>query len=256
VTADGSVIVGSLYLADEQLARRADVAAGIWSEEIGRMVPLQDVLVSDYGLDQSLEGYHLTIVRDITDDGRFMVGNSINPAGLSEAWLVDLGPSVLLPGDYNDNGTVEQADLDLLGIEIAAGTNNVVFDVNGDQLVNAADRDVFLGGDLISSGNKLNGDAEFDGQVQFADFVILSSNFGKSGVWSQGDFDVDGVVQFGDFVILSNNFGQSVAAAAAVPEPATTTLLSLTCLVGVVAFGRRRCSHTSKDRRSFFAAMT
>jgi hypothetical protein len=110
VTADGSVVVGRLYLSDEILDRRADIVAGIWTEEAGRMVPLQDLLVSEYGLGDSLAGYHLTGVYDVTDDGRFMVGHAINPAGLDEAWLVDLGPPALVAGDFNASGTVDAAD--------------------------------------------------------------------------------------------------------------------------------------------------
>jgi hypothetical protein len=142
------------------------------------------------------------------------------------------------PGDYNSDGVVDRDDLDLLGTEIVAGTNEAMFDLNADALVNADDRDDFLGGDLITVGNRLNGDADFDGEVQFSDFVILSNNFGNSGVWSDGDFDVDNVVQFSDFVILSNNFGLSAAAAAAVPEPAGIWL----ALVGFLALVRgARC---------------
>ncbi len=52
------------------------------------------------------------------------------------------------------------------------------------------------------------GDANRDGEVTFADFLILSSNFGKQvdAVWADGDFDGDGMVSFADFLILSANF--------------------------------------------------
>jgi hypothetical protein len=132
--------------------------------------------------------------------------------------LVDVSP-VILGGDFNNDGVADAADLDLLGADAAAGTNTSLYDLNGDSLVNDADRDVFLSGDIITSGNKLNGDADFSGDVQFSDFVILADNFGMPGIWSEGDFDVSGDVQFPDFVILANNFGLSAAAAAAVPEP-------------------------------------
>ena len=68
--------------------------------------------------------------------------------------------------------------------------------------------------------DRLNGGANFDGEVQFSDFLILSDNFGQvDGSWSAGDFDSDGLVGFRDFVILSNNFGKSAPIAASVPEP-------------------------------------
>lgn len=51
------------------------------------------------------------------------------------------------------------------------------------------------------------GDANRDGQVNFADFLILSVAFGTEGDWPSGDFDGDGVVTFSDFLVLSSNFG-------------------------------------------------
>ncbi len=70
----------------------------------------------------------------------------------------------------------------------------------------------------------LGGDANTDGVVTFKDYLILESNFGKSGVmgWAQGDFNGDGVVSFKDYLILEASFGKST-----VPEPATLAVLAL-----------------------------
>lgn len=52
------------------------------------------------------------------------------------------------------------------------------------------------------------GDANEDGEVSFADFLILSANFGQvSASWEDGDFNEDGNVNFADFLLLSRNFG-------------------------------------------------
>jgi hypothetical protein len=61
--------------------------------------------------------------------------------------------------------------------------------------------------------NTIAGDANGDGTVNFADFVIVSNNYGKSSASGPavGDFDFDGQVNFADFVILSNNYGKSAA---------------------------------------------
>ena len=81
------------------------------------------------------------------------------------------------------------------------------------------------------------GDLDQDGTVAFADFLVLSQNFGTAGDYSQGDVDCDGTVAFADFLTLSSNFGQSAAAeAASVPEPSGAALL----LIGLVAIARRR----------------
>jgi hypothetical protein len=185
-----------------------------------------------YGINKTSDPLDRELVRINPETGEtdFIGFLEVHMASLT---FVYPGNPVVVDGDFNSDGVVDRDDLDLLGTEIAAGTNDVMFDLNADALVDTGDRDEFLGGDLITTGNKLNGDADFDGEVQFSDFVILSNSFGNPGVWSDGDFDVDGVVQFGDFVILSNNFGLS-AAAAAVPEPAGIWL----ALVGLLVLVR------------------
>ena len=57
------------------------------------------------------------------------------------------------------------------------------------------------------------GDANFDGHVDFTDFLILEASYGLStahmtplGAWESGDFDLDGVVGFGDFLLLQDNY--------------------------------------------------
>ena len=53
------------------------------------------------------------------------------------------------------------------------------------------------------------GDSDRDGDVDFTDFLRLSSNFGKAedAVWADGDWTLDGAVDFADFLALSANFG-------------------------------------------------
>jgi hypothetical protein len=118
-------------------------------------------------------------------------------------------------GDFNNDGLVGVADLDLLSAEVAGGGANAAFDLTNDNNVNQADVNALLG-----ITNRLNGDVDFNGQVQFPDFVVFASNFGQGGrTWSQGDFDSSGAVQFPDFVLFAGNFGKSApAATAVVPE--------------------------------------
>ncbi len=79
------------------------------------------------------------------------------------------------------------------------------------------------------------GDANLDGTVSFADFSILQTKFGQAGTWLDGDFNDTGDVTFADFAIQQANFGMTVAPAA-VPEPATLSLLAL----GSLTLLRRR----------------
>ncbi len=62
------------------------------------------------------------------------------------------------------------------------------------------------------SDERLAGDADGDGSVDFADFLVLSANFGRSAdvAFADGDFDEDGEVDFADFLLLSANFGIQV----------------------------------------------
>lgn len=86
----------------------------------------------------------------------------------------------------------------------------------------------------------LTGDLDGNGMVDFSDFLTLSGNFNSATTrYEDGDIDCTGDVGFTDFLALSGNFGASGAAAASVPEPATTTLLSMAMLCGL-AFRRKR----------------
>ena len=58
----------------------------------------------------------------------------------------------------------------------------------------------------------LPGDADGDGKVDFADFVIVARNYGKTNAtWSDGDFNNDGSVGFDDLLIVARNYGKSVS---------------------------------------------
>ena len=96
-------------------------------------------------------------------------------------------------------------------------------------------------GELSSCNPNTMGDLDGSGDVAFADFLILSNNFGSevSG-HTEGDIDCSGDVAFADFLILSNNFGQAVGAqASSVPEPSSCVLLCLAGLFGGVLRRRR-----------------
>ena len=188
--------------------------------------------------------------------GRF---NPVNDATSVNNKALSNGELVLSPNEFRDITFDVPADATDLIIKVEAystfpnevvGFDNiritagslVVGDCNGDGAVTKADVDCACGNkedlsSILASIGSLPGDADFDGQVQFPDFVILANNFGKAGQYSTGDFDCDGQVQFPDFVILANNFGKSgSAAAAAVPEPASWGLLAL----GLAWLPRRR----------------
>ncbi len=80
------------------------------------------------------------------------------------------------------------------------------------------------------------GDFDGNGRVEFADFLILSTNFGNAGEVPEGDTDCNGQIEFADFLVLSANFGADTNAVA-VPEPETATVL-MVCLLAFAAISR------------------
>ena len=75
------------------------------------------------------------------------------------------------------------------------------------------------------------GDIDGSGDVAFADFLILSQNFGQAATdHTTGDIDCSGDVAFADFLVLSQNFGQTVGGAETVPEPSTLGLFGISAL--------------------------
>ena len=104
------------------------------------------------------------------------------------------------------------------------------FDCDGNSSFDFADMNCLDATRISDALNRLGlvqGDANGDGNVDFGDFLILSSNFGESGSYTEGDFDGNGAVEFADFLSLSSNYGATSTASALVPEPSGICLVFL-----------------------------
>jgi hypothetical protein len=93
---------------------------------------------------------------------------------------------------------------------------------------------ISVAGDDLLVGYTLMGDADLDGDVDFADLVKVAQNYGQTGgkYWYEGNFDYDGDVDFADLVRVAQNYGMSLPAAvpAAVPEPGTISSAAAECV--------------------------
>lgn len=149
--------------------------------------------------------------------------------------LVFSGPfSGGTPGDFDGNGEFDAADIDALTAAIASG--DASFDLNGDAVVDAGDRTVWI----TEIKNTWFGDANLDGEFNSSDFVnVFTSGKFEAGInasWAEGDWDGDGKFTTGDFVAAFTDGGFEVGprgATQAVPEPSSLVVVTLAFLFGL-----------------------
>ena len=141
-------------------------------------------------------------------------------------------------GDVNQDSVLDVGDIDRLTQAVTESETSLFFDFNQDREVTLEDRRVWV----EELAGTFFGDVDLDGEVQFADFLVLAENFGEAGGWSHGNFDGVGTVDFPDFLLLAENFGLSnEPAAKSVPEPASLLLLVASTLF---CAAHRQCRNT------------
>ena len=159
-------------------------------------------------------------------------------------WLTDNLSIIRIAGDFDDSGDYTTSDVNELVAAIAAGSNNVAYDLTLDGSVDATDLEVWRGiaGDVLyaSGAPILLGDANLDGAVDGQDFIAWnSSKFTMTARWSDGDFNADGVIDGQDFIVWNIHKFQSADGSTAVPESGLLQLWSLIWLRSVATTGRQ-----------------
>ena len=178
---------------------------------------------------------------------------------LNDAWvlkLVDLGddPQVsekydlfTFTGNFNGSAVIGPITL-LLDANYTLDANSALdWDVDDiDVVVEPATTGfrVYVTGIGLSV---LPGDADDNGVVNAADYIVLKTNMGQAtgATTADGDFDDDGDVDWADLQILQTHYGETIAASGTIPEPATLGLLA----IGALAAIRRRQGFGGQVRR-------
>jgi hypothetical protein len=160
------------------------------------------------------------------------------PVEFRKLTLTPLLPSTIA-GDFNSNGLLDVADINMLEVKVAGGANPEAYDLNQDSKVDTGDLGVWVR-DLKKTWI---GDADLNGQFNSEDFVRVFEagkyNWTVAADWSQGDWNGDLRFNSSDLVSAFADGGFEAGlrtAVAAVPEPSSAALGLLA--VGSLAFAR------------------
>jgi hypothetical protein len=174
----------------------------------------------------------------LLSDNIFKFDGTLSYPGTRVVLRID---DVSMFGDFDNDMTLDCADIDALVAEIAGGGMGAEFDLNDDMAVDIADLNLWLeeAGTFNVGGAYLPGDANLDGTVDLLDFDEWNSHkFTSNASWCSGDFNADGFIDGFDALIWNQFKFLSSDTAAAVPEPGCTCYLL--ALVGLIGGNSRR----------------
>ena len=129
------------------------------------------------------------------------------------------------PCDFDESAYCDLTDLNALAAELIDGGDSLVFDVDGDGVVDRRDAEQWRIDAAKLNGFEsayLPGDRNLDGSVGAGDLTFLGRLWLRTvRNYSSGDFDFSGVVDAADLNIMALHWGQTIALSepATVPEP-------------------------------------
>ncbi|MCP4192436.1 MAG: hypothetical protein GY768_17620 [Planctomycetaceae bacterium] len=156
--------------------------------------------------------------------------------------VVRLHATPTTSGDFNGNGKLDAADIDLLSAAVREGSQANLFDLSKDGKLDETDRLIWLG-DLKKT---ILGDSNLDGRWNSTDFVVAfqfgqyQDSISQNSNWSAGDWNGDGDFDSSDIVAAFQNGGYEPGLRA-VPEPSCHWLGHLA--ISLLAFGLRKNKH-------------
>ncbi|MCA9217145.1 MAG: PEP-CTERM sorting domain-containing protein [Planctomycetales bacterium] len=163
-------------------------------------------------------------------------GDADNPAGLRVDGLVAFAMAGGLGGDYNGNGVLDAADIDLLATAVMENSDDLRFDANADGAVTGDDRQFWV----TELANTWIGDSNMDGEFNSTDFVVVfgageyEDELTANSTWATGDWNGDKEFNSSDFVAAFSDGGyEKGPRPAPVPEPSATILLLMACVMFV-----------------------
>ena len=171
---------------------------------------------------------------DGTSDGFSLQRVNANAFGNDSAsWFGAPGtPGELLasiPGDLDGNGVVDPDDINALFVQMRSADPDLSFDLTGDGLVNAADRDRLVE-EILSIPY---GDANYDGVFNSEDFVAVfisgqyEDNLALNSTWQTGDWDGNGEFDTEDIVLsFIKGAYQATASTASAPTATASPLVA------------------------------
>ncbi len=125
-----------------------------------------------------------------------------NDNGAGE-YLLLLSSNNTLDGDFNDDGSYDCDDIDLLTAAVIQGSD-LNYDLTGDGQLNLADRDAWLLEAGLANGlgsAYLLADVNLDNRVDGGDFLIWNQyKFTATGSYCRGDINMDGQTDGIDFL--------------------------------------------------------